>query len=253
LLSAPVPTTGSTIYVKGDVPAGGSGVTLADDFKFSIAAAADIIVKGSVSAATTTATGTAVPTAISYVAPQSVVVSAVSPVSATQVGLSAGQVVGIFQVTNNGTAPIYLSTTTKFTVTNGGSATNTLKFELYASAQGGSQSDASITLATSTTSGGATGASSTIPFDLNASGASEANRTINGGSSRFLTVKTNGVAVNNDTFSLSVSALGNVVYYVKESDLGYSGAPFTNSNISDTLQTMKTSGVPTLGTVTAKT
>ncbi|MCX6788323.1 MAG: peptidoglycan-binding protein [Candidatus Jorgensenbacteria bacterium] len=254
LLAAPVPTTGSNIYVKADVPAGGQGVTLGDSFKLSIAAAADIVTKGAVSAATTTATGTAVPTAMSYVAPQSVVVDAVSPTSATQVGLSAGQVVGIFKITNNGSAPIYLaSTTSQFTVSNGGAATTTVKFELYASAQGGSQSDTSITYATSTTSGGATGASSSIPFDLSAAGVSEANRQINGGSFRYVTIKTNGVAANNDTFALSISALGNVKYYVNESDLGYSGNPFTNSNISDSLTGMYTSGVPSLGTVTAKT
>ncbi|MEI6479419.1 MAG: peptidoglycan-binding protein [bacterium] len=250
--AAPVPTTGSNIYVKADVPAGGQGVTLGDSFKLSIAAAADIVTKGAVSAATTTATGTAVPTAMSYVAPQSVVVDAVSPTSATQVGLSAGQVVGIFKITNNGSAPIYLaSTTSQFTVSNGGAATTTVKFELYASAQGGSQSDTSITYATSTTSGGATGASSSIPFNL--ASVSDANRQINGGSFRYVTIKTNGVAANNDTFALSISALGNVKYYVNESDLGYSGNPFTNSNISDSLTGMYTSGVPSLGTVTAKT
>ncbi len=257
LLAAPVPTTGANIYVKADVPAGGQGVTLGDSFKLSIAANTDIVTKGAVSAATTTATGTAVPTAMSYVAPQSVVVDAVSPTSATQVGLSSGQVVGIFKITNNGTAPIYLASTTdvskQFTISNGGAATTSVKFELYASAQGGSQSDMSVTYATSTTSNGATGASSTIAFDFKIAGVTDANRQINGGSFRYLSIKTNGVAANNDTFALSISALGKVQYYVNESDLGYSGNPFVDSNISGTLGGMYTSGTPSLGTVTAKT
>ena len=251
LLAAAVPTTGTNIYVKADVPAGGQGVTLGDSFKLSISAAADIVTKGAVSAATTTATGTAVPTAVSYVAPQSVVVDAVSPTSATQVGLSAGQVVGIFKITNNGTAPIYLTKSVPMTISNGGAATTSVTFSLFASAQGGSQSDMSVTYATSSTSGGATGASSSIPFNL--ASVSDANLQINGGSFRYYSVKTNGVAANNDTFALSVSSLGNVKYSVNESDLGYSGNPFTNSNISDSLVNMYTSGVPSLGTVTAKT
>ncbi|MFA6407414.1 MAG: peptidoglycan-binding protein [Candidatus Paceibacterota bacterium] len=248
LLSAAVPTTGVTIYVKANVAAGGSA-QLGDSFKFQIASTTgDIAIKGAVTASTAgTKTGSAAASGATYVTPASVSISAVSPTSAATIGLSAGQTVGIFKITNNGSAPIYLSSST-LSLANGGSATNSVSFGLYSSIMGGTQSDASVTyIATST----ATGASSTIPFDLTL--VTSANRKIDGGSWRYFTVKTTGTALNNDTFGLAVSALGNVLYSVDEADLGFSGNPVTDNDLSDTIINLYVDGTPSLSTVTAKT
>ena len=149
---------------------------------------------------------------------------------------------------NNGSAPVYLASSTDFAFANGGAATNTLSFALYSSAPGGSQSDSSITyIATST----AYGASSTIPFNLTY--VSAANRLINGGSWRYLTVKNVGAPINNDSFQLAVSTIGNIKFHVVESDLGYSGNPASDTDLSDTITGLYIDGTPSLATVTAKT
>lgn len=250
LLSAPVPTTGVTLYVKANTAAGGAAI-LGDDFIMKIAATADVAVKGSVTA-TTTATITGTPTAsgITYVVPQNVAISAVTPTSATNVGLGSGQTVGVFKVMNNGSAPIYLATST-LTFTNGGTASSSLTFKIYASAVGGGQSDTSAWNSGSgyAANTGTFGPSSTIPFSAAAVTPVEAK--IDGGSWRYLTIKTGAAAANNDTFQLSVSALGNILFYALESDLGYSGN--ADSDLSDTITGLKVDGIPALATVTAKT
>jgi hypothetical protein len=256
VLSAAVPTTGVTIYVKADVAAGGSAV-LGNNFKFMIASSTgDVAVKGSNTASTSgTRTGTPTASGVSYVIPQNVKVEAVSPTMTTNIGLSAGNVIGVFKITNNGTAPIYLASSTGFTFTNGGSATNSLSFALYSSALGGSQGDTSVTyIATST----ADGSSSSVPFDL--TNVVAASRKIDGGSWRYLTIKNAsfgtampGVPVSNNTFQFSVSALGNLLYNVDESDLGYSGNPQSDNDLSDTIPDLYIDGTPSLATVTAKT
>lgn len=246
LLSAAVPTTGVNVYVKADVAAGGT-VILGDDFKFQITSStADIATKGSVTAGTTaTKTGTPTASGYTYVVPASVAISAVSPLSATDVGTGSGQTVGVFKITNSGSAPIYLGSST-MTFANGGSASTSLTFDMSASAMGGGQSDVSVDYPTSTT--GTTGASSTVAFDLTA--ISAANRKIDGGSWRYVTIKTSGAAANNNTFQFSVSALGNVTFHVDEADLGYSGN--SDSDISDTIVGLYVDGTPSLGSVTAK-
>jgi len=255
ILSAAVPTTGVTLYVKADVANGGTAA-LGNEFKFKIVSSSDdVAIKGSNSGLTTgSKTGTPAAGGKTYVVPQKVTVEAVSPTAATTIGLGAGNTVGVFKVTNNGTSPIYLASSTAFTFTNGGSATNSLTFALYASAMGGTQGDASVTyIATST----ADGASSSIPFDL--TWVSSANRKIDGGSWRYLTIKNAangaafpGVPVNNNTFQLSVSALGNLLFSVDEADLGYSGNPQSDNDLSDTIPSLRVDGVPSLSTVTAK-
>lgn len=260
LLSAPVPFTGVTIYAKADVGAGGSAV-LGDSFKFNIPTSTDVAIKGSATASTSgTRSGTPTASGATYVVPQNVKVEALSPTTAATIGLSAGNVVGVFKISNNGTSPVYLASTTTFRFTNGGSATNSLTFALYSSAMGGTSGDSSVTyIATST----ATGASSTVDFDLTY--VSAANRKIDGGSWRYLTIKNAartdagvtsgsmpGVPVNNNTFQLSVSALGNLLYNVVESDLGYSGNPQTNNNITENISGLYVEGTPSLAAVTAK-
>jgi len=254
LLSAPVPTTGVTIYAKADVASGGLGAILGNDFKFSVASTTDIVSKGSVSALAGTVTGSATSSGISYVNPQNVKIEAVSPTAATQVGTSAGQNLAVFKVTNNGSAAIYLSSST-MSFTNGGSATTTTNFKIYASAMGGGQSDTSGWGAGAANGNGylaidgTTGASSTISFATTTFSAAE--RKIDGGSWRYLTIRNTAAVANNDTFQFSVSALGNILFNADEADLGYSGN--SDSDLSDTIPDLRVDGIPALSTVTAKT
>lgn len=251
LLAAAVPTTGVNIYVKADVSAAGTA-TLGDNFVFKIASATttDITAKGALSsAAPTSVSGTPTASGITYVVPQQVLIEAVSPTSATEVGLSSGQTLGVFKVTNNGSAPVYASGTWSFA--NSGSATTSVTFIMYSSAQGGSSGDISVTFATSTA--GTTGASSTVAFNAPGYGTSEADRTINGGSYRYYTIRSSGVAANNNTFGFSVSTLGSLTFTTKEADLGYSGNPASDSDLSDSNAGLYIDGKPSLGTVTAKT
>ena len=242
ILSNAVPTTGTEITVKADIGAAGSA-DLGDSFKFVIASTSDVVAKGATTGAAGTVSGTPTASGITYVVPFQVSVEGVSPLVATNVGLGAGQVVGVFKVTNGGSSPIYLASTT---FANGGSSTSTMTYELYASAPGGSSGDTTYAYATSTS----------VAFgDLlsQALAPTEANRTIPGGSWRYLTIKTLGAADNNNTFQLSVSALGALKFYVKESDLGYSGNPSVDSNVSGTINSLYINGIPSLSTVTAKT
>lgn len=250
LLSAPVPTTGVTIYVKADIANGGAGAILGNDFKFAIASTTHISVKGSVSASTSgTVTGSATSSGISYVVPQTVKIEAVSPTAATTIGLGAGQNIAVFKVTNNGTAPIYLSSTT-MTFANGGSATTSTSFKIYSSAMGGGQSDTSSwNSGSGHAATNSNGASSTIKFATSSFTAAELK--IDGGSWRYLTIKTTAAVANNDTFQLSVSSLGSILFYVNEADLGYSGN--SDSDLSDAITGLYVDGIPALSTVTAKT
>jgi len=248
ILSAPVPVTGTTITVKADISPAGTAV-LGNNFWFLIASTtADLALKGSVTASTAgTKTGTPAATGISYVVPQNVKIEAVSPIVATQVGLGSGQTVGVFKITNNGGAPIYLATTTMSFATIG-SATTSIDYKLYSSAVGGTQSDTSAWNSTST---GANGASTTVTFNLNSVTTPTTNLKIDGGSWRYLTIRTSSSsAANNDTFQFSVSALGNVLYNVKESDLGYDGNG--NGTLTETIGNLYVDGTPSLSTVTAK-
>ncbi|MFH1162098.1 MAG: peptidoglycan-binding domain-containing protein [Candidatus Jorgensenbacteria bacterium] len=186
---------------------------------------------------------------VSVYAP-SVRIEAVSPTVAVNVGIGSGQTVGIFKIYNDGTAQIYLDT---FQFANNGSATTTLGFKIYASTAGGSMSDTSgwnigsgYLAAT-----GTTGASSTISFNIAA--LTDAERLIDGGAWRYLTVKTTGVAANNDTFQFFVRAYGDIKFSVKEVDLGYSGNG--DGDLDDTIYGLYVdmNGIPTCGSVTAKT
>ena len=250
LLPAAVPTTGVTIYVKADVGSGGIA-SLGDNFRFQITSSTrDVAVKGSVTGLTTgTRTGTPTASGYTYVVPQNVTISEVSPTAATQVGTGAGVTVAVFKVTNNGSAAVSLATSS-LSFANGGSATSTENaYKIYASAVGGSQGDTSAWNTTSTT--GTSAGSSTVAFDL--TGISAANRKIDGGSWRYLTVKTNIPVDNSDTFQFSIAALGNALFHVDEADLGYSGNPASDNDLSDTIYALYASGLPSVATVTAKT
>ncbi|MDO8556838.1 MAG: hypothetical protein Q7R98_00005, partial [Candidatus Jorgensenbacteria bacterium] len=114
ILSAPAPTTGVTLYVKANIASGGSA-RLGDNFKFTIADAGDVAVKGSVTASTSgEIIGTPTQGGVSYITPFRVVVEGISPTTATTVGTGAGVTVGVFKVTNNGGSAINLASTTTF-------------------------------------------------------------------------------------------------------------------------------------------
>lgn len=81
---------------------------------------------------------------------------------------------------------------------------------------------------------------------------SESNRKIDGGSWRYLIVKTNVAAENNNTVQISVNALGNILFYVKESDLGGYDANL-DGDLNDTITGLYTEGTPTVEIVTLKT
>jgi len=246
ILSQAVPSSGTTIYVKADVAGGGVSI-LGNDFVFSVASTSDIVAKGESTNGSATVVGTAVASGKSYVVPQNVVVEAVSPTTATQVGLGAGQTVAVFKISNNGPADIYLSSST-LQFTNGGSATSSLSFKIYASAIGGSQNDTSGWNSGSGYTTSSTGASSTIDFSGIALTSDEAR--ISGNSFRYLTIRTTGAAANNDTFQLSVSSLGNILFDVNESQIGYDGNG--DGDMSDTISGLYVDGTPSLATVTAK-
>jgi len=250
LLSAAVPTTGTTIYVKADIGAGGVS-NLGNSFKLSIASTTHITVKGAVSASTSgTVTGAPTASAFTFVVPQSVAVSAGSV--NTESGTGAGITVASFKIANNGTAPILLSTST-LTFTNGGSASTSLNFKIYASTVGGGETDTSGWNSGNgyTAVAGTTGASSTISFATTTITAAE--QQIDGGSHRWFTIKTSAAAANNNTFQFSVSALGNILFNAAESSLGYSGNPSSDSDLTDTIMDLYMIFVPSLATVTAKT
>lgn len=248
ILSAPVPTTGVTLFLKADLGAGGA-VRLGDNFKFMIASSTgDVAVKGSVTASTSgTRTGTPTASGISYVVPFRVAVEGVSPTAASTVGTTSGITVGVFKVTNSGGSAVYIATTTTWgNFSNGGSATTSLTFALYASPMGSGQ-DSSVTYTATST---ANGTSSSIPFDLTY--VSSANRQINGGSWRYLTVKTASTSsVNNNTFKLSVGSIGSLTFQIDESDLGYDAN--LDGDLSDRIVGLYIDGTPSLETVTAKT
>ena len=79
--------------------------------------------------------------------------------------------------------------------------------------------------------------------------------TINGGAYRYLSVYigavTTGLAAGN-SWNLAVASLGNILYSVAETGLGYSGNPGTNQDLADTIAGLYVDGKPTLGTITKK-
>jgi peptidoglycan hydrolase-like protein with peptidoglycan-binding domain len=247
LLSAPVPTTGVTIRVKADIGAGGTAV-LGNSFKFMmVSSTTDILTRGAVTGQTTAShAGAPAASGISYVVPQQVLVEAVSPLTATQLGSTGSgfgaTTVGVFKVTNYGTAPIRLGTSTTFKFNQGGNATTT--FHLYVSAKNGTQNDASLLLdsgATSTQAG-------YVMFNLATS--SPTNRTIDGGGWRYLSIKTTGTTPSGVTTQFSVNALGQLTFQADESDLGYNYDAVTGA-LDSTAQGLYIDGLPSLATITA--
>ncbi|MFA6485981.1 MAG: hypothetical protein WCT40_01270 [Candidatus Magasanikbacteria bacterium] len=226
-----------TVYLKADV--GAAGVAkLGDDFTFKInATTTDFVAKGATTNGSAHITGTPTASGATHIVPFTVKVESVSPTTPATIGLSTGATVGVFKVTNLGNAQVAL---TKLSFANGGASTSSLNFALKYSTDGGAQTD---------TTGGTASTTATNRVDF---GTLDTAVTINGGSWRYFTVKTSGTAVNYDTFQLSVSLLGDIVYKVKDIDLGYDGD--TAGGITDTYANtgLYTSGLPALESVTAR-
>ncbi|MEK7543088.1 MAG: hypothetical protein AAB503_02190 [Patescibacteria group bacterium] len=245
ILSAPVPIAGITLYIKADIASAGQG-RLGDDFKFMIADTSDIKIKGSVTGLSGKVIGTPFVSGITRVVPQKVVIEAVSPKTATTIGTASGQIVGVFKVTNNGNAPISIGKSVRFS--NAG-VSKKIAFALYVSAMGGSSSDSETYIASASIND----ASSTIDFNIGSlqkESSVDVDCIINGGTHRYLTIKTNGTAENNNTFQLSVSALGNISYKISEADLGYDAN--LDGDLNDTISGLCIDGTPSLATVTVK-
>lgn len=226
-------STAVTVAVKADIGVAGTA-RLGDNFRFYVASSTtDLLGVGASSGSSASITGTPTVSAVTYVNPFSVVVSGIAPTTVTTVGTAAGITLGVFKVTNNGSAPITL---TKAQFTDGGASTSTKVYGLYASGDGGAQSDV-------TASTGGTATSTTANFTTS--------MTINGGSWRYLTVKQTTASANNDTYQLTAnSSVGNFTFSVSESDLGYDANG--DGDRSDTSTGLNIVGNPTVEMVTAK-
>ncbi len=236
LLSSPIqPGTPVAIYLKADMsPAGAADLN--DNFVFSVKS---IAAKGNSTGKSATISGGATATGRTYVVPQGVVISGYSPTSSVQVGTGAGAELGKFKVMNNGSAAMTLS---DFAISLNGSMASTQQYRLYASAGSGAPNDTSILLGTGSLSNGK------LNFVVGTT--TDANLTIQGDSWKYFTIKTVNVASNNNYAALSVNAIGDIKYKVSEANLGYSGNPSNDIDLSDTITGLPVDGKPALATVT---
>lgn len=238
LLASPVmPGSPVTFRVKANV-AGAGVADLDDNFVFKIASSTGDITFVGASTGSTLAgsaiSGSAAGTAYSYLVPFNVAVTSVSPTTATDAGVGSGTTVGVYKVTNNGSAKVTL---TSLGFTNSGSATTT--YGVYASVDGGTSGDSSVTVS-STVNNGDIGAVTGLSL------------TIEGGSHRYITVKTADTANHLQVNSLSVNALGAFLFSVSEDDLGYSTNPSSNSTLGETETGLYMDGKPSTAPVTHK-
>ncbi|MEK7512582.1 MAG: peptidoglycan-binding domain-containing protein [Patescibacteria group bacterium] len=230
------------VLTKGTVP---GQRELVDELNTLLIRVADLTaqLKAREAIATTTTTITA-PLAplLSVTQPlnQSLVeISAFSPTIPVTVGTGSGQVIGIFKIENRASHPIYLESVS---FTNAGAASSAVTYDLRASREGYGAGDTSVAYAT---------ANPTSAFG-SITAASETDRRVAGGSSRYLTVRTNGAAAQNDTFALGVGALGDVAYAVNDTDLGDNANPSVNTTLTDTISGLAVNGLPAAAMVTAK-
>jgi hypothetical protein len=174
-----------------------------------------------------------------YVVPQTVSIEAVSPTTAQSIGSSgsgaaAGQQLAVFKVTNNGSAAVRLATSTTFRFAQSGTTTST--FKVYVGDSAASANTALNSTATSTQAN---------YFRPDISGAAAADRTINGGATRYLVIKNEQAMASGATVQFSADAIGDLSYQVDESQLGYSGNAGTgDTDTSDVIQNLPISGMP---------
>jgi hypothetical protein len=228
-----MPGTPVTFRLKADV--NGAGVAdLGDNFVFYTATTSITMVGASTGSTISSGfTGSAAATSYTHIVPASVTIAAVSPSAPTTLGTGAGAVVGVYKVTNSGSAQVTLS---QLGFSDNGSSTSTMTYNIYASADGGSQSDITTTVTSSMPKANI--------------GSIAASLTINGGSHRYITVKTAGTADNYDTHDLGITSLGTVLYSVDEANLGYSGNPANDADLGDTVSSLYVDGKPSTDVVT---
>lgn len=234
-----------TIYVKADI-GGTNAAVLGDSFKFSISSTtADIVAKGASSGSAIVPSNTAgiVSGGTSFISPWTVTVTGDTPSagsSQTQT-VAAGTQLARFKVTNNGSGQISLSTTT-FTFTDSGSKSTTYTYYLYYS----DENSTNYTQNLFTSSTAATSSLNNMNF---ASTTATTNITVNGGAYRYLTIVVNTAeaSATGNSFTVSVSALGNLKYNISETNLGYVGNG--DGDLSDIITGLYVDGKPTLGTI----
>jgi len=138
--------------------------------------------------------------------------------------------------------------------------TGTSTFKILASAQNGGETDTS-----GWNSGvgyyaarGTTGASTTISFTTSTnatSGITPTEAKVDANSHRYLTIQTTVVSATNDTYQLAVSALGNILFNVFESDIGlsgnYNGTSGGDVDTTDLITSLYVDGTPVSDMVTA--
>ncbi|TSA45159.1 hypothetical protein D4R51_02365, partial [bacterium] len=246
---------GATIYVKGDIGAGGVA-RLGDSFKFLMASStADATAKGASTGNASVVSGVPAATGVAYVTSQSVVITAVSPTAAAICGSTAagscttGNIVGVFKITNNGAAAIRLSTSTTFTFNETGASSSTYK--LFVSGEGGGPSDAGTALTAAATS---SLTNSSVYFNISA--ASAANRQIGSNANsnwRYLTIKTQETAAAGSRFAFSINNIGQLGYQVDNTALGYDSDPYESAltplDLSGVAQGLFIDGKPSLSTI----
>ncbi len=200
---------------------------------------AGVAVKGAISntylLAASTSGSAANATAKTYIVPFKVTVTGETPTngSVTNSSIGAGTQLARFKITNNGSAQVTL-THAKFT--DSGSHTGTAaRYTVYASSENSNDYTAN-TLETSSTD--------SVDF-----GSLASTVTLNGGSSRYITVAitTNTGVIQGDTFSYSVASLGDLKFSAAESALLYDGDQ-DNAQTS-TISSLFVDGKPALGTI----
>lgn len=250
LLDAALPAnTPTTISVKADIGEAGAA-KLGDNFRFIIAATStDFLAVGESSSASVVVNSSApAVSSLTYIVPFNVTVSGVSPLVATTGGLSAGQNIGVFKVTN--IDPGTSITLTNVKMTDGGASTSTMLYKLWSSTE---KSPADVGASgTGGSSDHSLAASTTVAKSANFGAITDQTLTLAGGNTRYLTIQTNATAVNNDTFQMSVAALGDLKFKVNEQDLGYDGNVDGTTDNTD-ITGLYVGGTPGVEVFTAKT
>ena len=217
LLSAPIPVSGTTIYVKADVGAGGSA-RLGDAFKMMIISTSSDITAKDANGKASTVVGTPAVTGWTYIASGPVTIEADNTQIDTTVNTAAGMSAGIFKITNNSGATIRLSTSTTFKFNQSGSATSS--FDLYI----GNSPGAATTRINAGNVGQATTASGFVNFQISTSSVTD--REIGIGAAKYLVIKNTDVTATGGTWAFSVGALGQIMYQVDNTSLGYDSDPY---------------------------
>ena len=224
------------IRVKADI-SGQGGAVLGDTLRFQIDDVdSAIVAKGKSTLGASQVSGTPTISYYKQIAPFGVIVTGVSPSenSSQTKTIAASTVLGQFKVMNNGTAAITLVTTTLYD--GGSNSTSSLVYDIF-------QSDANSVNPTGSAVATSTKSSNALAFVL-------AGVTLQPGEYRTFTVKVGSTGAtglaSGDTFQLYVSSIGDILYSVAESALGYDGN--ADGDTGDSLHNLFITGKPQLGT-----